>query len=163
MDLVRTFMSHGVADLRPGRVDEAERAYTTTLALPRAQPRAIRIWAGRPGFARVEVEGRKLGRQAARDLTTAVRRILNLDEDLSEFYALVSGDPDLSWAAAGAGRMLRTPTVFEAAVKTICTPIRINAQKAGRRWIGRADPQAPPAVSGASRLSVVPAALDAAR
>ena len=121
VDLVRTFMSHGVADLRPGRVDEAERAYTTTLALPRAQPRAIRIWAGRPGFARVEVEGRKLGRQAARDLTTAVRRILNLDEDLSEFYALVSGDPDLSWAAAGAGRMLRTPTVFEAAVKTICT------------------------------------------
>src|SRR5213078_1644478 len=121
VDLVRTFMSHGVADLRPGQVDEAERAYTTTLALPRAQPRTIRISAGRPGVARVEVEGRKLGQQAARDLTAAVRRILNLDEDLSEFYALVSDDPDLSWVAAGAGRMLRTPTVFEAAVKTICT------------------------------------------
>ena len=118
VDLVRTFMSHGVADLRPGRVDEAERSFVTTLALPRAQPRTIRISQGRPGFARVEVEGRKLGQQGARDLRAAVRRILNLDEDLSEFYALVSDDPALSWAAAGAGRMLRTPTVFEAAVKT---------------------------------------------
>ena len=121
VDLVRTFTSHGVADLRPGQVDEEERAYTTTLALPRAQPRTIRISAGRRGFARVEVQGRKLGQQAERDLTAAVRQILNLDEDLSEFYALVSDDPDLSWAAAGSGRMLRTPTVFEAAVKTICT------------------------------------------
>jgi 3-methyladenine DNA glycosylase/8-oxoguanine DNA glycosylase len=121
VDLIRTFVSHGVADLRPGRVDEAERAYTTTLAIPRAQPRTIRISEGRPGFALVEVEGRKLGLQTARDLTAAVRQILNLDEDLSEFYALVADDPDLSWVAAGAGRMLRTPTVFEAAVKTICT------------------------------------------
>src|SRR6266571_7634854 len=112
-------MSHGVADLRPGHVDEAERAFTTTL--PRAQPRTIRISEGRPGFARVEVEGRKLGQQGARNLTAAVRRILNLDEDLSQFYALVADDPDPSWAAAGAGRMLRTPTVFEAAIKTITT------------------------------------------
>jgi hypothetical protein len=99
VDLVWTFVSHGVADLRPGQVDEAERAYTTTLALPRAQPRTIRISADSPGFARVEVEGRKLGQQAARNLTAAVRQILNLDEDLSEFYGLVSDDPDLSWAA----------------------------------------------------------------
>jgi N-glycosylase/DNA lyase len=121
VDMVRIFMSHGVADLRPGRVDEAERSYTTTLALPRTQPRTVRISAGRRGFARVAVGGRKLGQQTARDLTEVVRQILNLDEDLSEFYALVSDDPDLSWAAAGSGRMLRTPTVFEAAVKTICT------------------------------------------
>jgi N-glycosylase/DNA lyase len=121
VDLVRTFLSHGVADLRPGRVDEAERAYTTTLALPRTRPHTIRISEGRPGFARVVVEGRKLGRRAEDDLTAAVRQILNLDEDLSEFYALVADDPDLSWASAGAGRMLRTPTVFEAAIKTICT------------------------------------------
>lgn len=121
VDLVRTFMSHGVADLLPGHVDEAARSYTTTLVLPRTQPRTIRIAEGRRGFARVEVEGRTPGKQAAADLTKAARQILNLEEDLSEFYALVVDDPDLSWAAAGAGRMLRTPTVFEAAVKTICT------------------------------------------
>jgi len=60
-----------------------------------------------------------------------VRRILNLDEDLSQFYALVADDPDPSWAAAGAGRMLRTPTVFEAAVKTICTRIRKTVGRQG--------------------------------
>ena len=30
-------------------------------------------------------------------------------------------DPDLAWAAQGAGRLLRSPTVFEDVVKTICT------------------------------------------
>lgn len=114
-------MSHGVADLLPGRVDESERTYTTTLAISRDRPRTVRISQGRPGSALVEVEGRRLGARATDDLEGSVRRILNLDEDLSEFYALVVDDPALSWAAAGAGRMLRTPTVFEAAIKTICT------------------------------------------
>lgn len=121
VNLARTIMSHGVADLAPGRVDEEAGAYTTTLALPSVRPRTIRIVGGRPGFARIDVEGRKLGGTAARDLTAAVRQILNLDEDLSEFYALVANDPDLSWASRGAGRMVRTQTVFEAVVKTICT------------------------------------------
>jgi len=114
-------MSHGVADLLPGHVDESERTYTTTLALVGARPRTVRISQGRPGFARVEVEGRPLGERATADLEGSVRLILNLDEDLSEFYGLVADDPDLSWATAGAGRMLRTPTVFEAVVKTIAT------------------------------------------
>jgi 3-methyladenine DNA glycosylase/8-oxoguanine DNA glycosylase len=121
VDLYRTFMSHGVADLLPGRVDESERTYTTTLAVARAQPRTVRVSRGRPGCARVQVEGRRLGKRATDDLRASVRRILNLDEDLSEFYALVADDPALSWAVTGAGRMLRTPTVFEAVVKTITT------------------------------------------
>jgi 3-methyladenine DNA glycosylase/8-oxoguanine DNA glycosylase len=121
VDLYRTFMSHGVADLLPGRVDESERTYTTTLAVSRAQPRTVRISQRRAGFACIEVEGRMLGERAIDDLRRSVRRILNLDEDLSEFYALVADDPDLSWAITGAGRMLRTPTVFEAVVKTIAT------------------------------------------
>jgi 3-methyladenine DNA glycosylase/8-oxoguanine DNA glycosylase len=121
VDLFRTITSHGVADLPPGHIDEDARTYTTTLVLPTAQPRTILVREGRPGFARVEVEGRELGAAAARNLTAAVRQILNLDEDLAEFYALVRDDPELSWAARGAGRMLRAPTVFEAVVKTICT------------------------------------------
>jgi N-glycosylase/DNA lyase len=121
VDLRRTFMSHGVADLPPGRVDEDATAYITTLALESVKPRTVTVVQGRPGYALVEVEGGALGARAARELESAVRRILNLDEDLSDFYALVRADPALSWAAVGAGRMLRTPTVFEAVVKTICT------------------------------------------
>jgi 3-methyladenine DNA glycosylase/8-oxoguanine DNA glycosylase len=121
VDLVRTITSHGVADLPPGHIDEEARTYTTTVALSSGQPRTILIREGRSGFARVEVEGRKLRAPATRDLTQVVRQILNLDEDLAEFYALVSKDPELRWAADGAGRMLRTPTVLEAVVKTVCT------------------------------------------
>jgi 3-methyladenine DNA glycosylase/8-oxoguanine DNA glycosylase len=121
VDLLRTITSHGVADLPPGHVDEEARTYTTTLALPASRPRTVTIREGRRGYARVEVKGREPGAKAGRDLGAAVRQILNLDEDLSEFYSLVGDDPELSWAAGGAGRMLRTPTVFEAAVKTICT------------------------------------------
>ena len=38
VDLVRTIMSHGVADLPPGRVDEEAGAYETTLALRSGRP-----------------------------------------------------------------------------------------------------------------------------
>ncbi|HET7808535.1 MAG TPA: hypothetical protein VFK71_08535, partial [Gaiellaceae bacterium] len=51
----------------------------------------------------------------------AVRHMLRLDADLSAFYAVASADGDLTWAASGAGRMMRSPTVFEDVVKTICT------------------------------------------
>jgi 3-methyladenine DNA glycosylase/8-oxoguanine DNA glycosylase len=121
VDLFRTIMSHGVADLPPGRVDEAARTYTTTLTLPAEKPRTVLIRQGRPGFALVEVQGPALAAAQSRALTRAVRALLNLDEDLADFYALVRQDAELSWAATGAGRMLRPPTVFEAVVKTICT------------------------------------------
>jgi N-glycosylase/DNA lyase len=58
---------------------------------------------------------------AAAALTATLRRMLCLDDDLSGFYAKVAGDPDLAWAARGAGRLLRSPTVFEDVVKTVCT------------------------------------------
>ena len=121
VDLLRTLLSHGVADLPPGRVDEDAGTYETTVALPAARPRTIRIGPAGPGTARIDVRGPRLGERATGALLATVRGMLNLEEDLSEFYAAAAEDPELSWAARGAGRMLRTPTVFEAVVKTVCT------------------------------------------
>ena len=45
-------------------------------------------------------------------LTATVRHVLRLDEDLSEFYALAAADPDLAWAAKGAGRMVQSAHRF---------------------------------------------------
>jgi N-glycosylase/DNA lyase len=51
-----------------------------------------------------------------------VRRMLRLDDDLGTFYELAAKDEDLSWITSlNAGRLLRSPTVFEDLVKTICT------------------------------------------
>jgi N-glycosylase/DNA lyase len=50
-----------------------------------------------------------------------VRHILRMDEDLSDFYALAAQDPDLVWVTHGAGRLMRSQTVYEDVVKTICT------------------------------------------
>src|SRR5205823_2819476 len=43
------------------------------------------------------------------------------DADLSGFYEAARDDAHLGWVGTGAGRMLRSPTVFEDVVKTICT------------------------------------------
>jgi 3-methyladenine DNA glycosylase/8-oxoguanine DNA glycosylase len=117
VDLWRTLVSHGVADLPPGRVDEQAGIYETTLSVPASRPRTVRIGPGSPGTARVDV----LAGGADERLVPILRRILNLDEELAPFYAAASADPDLAWATGGAGRILRSPTVFEDVVKTICT------------------------------------------
>ena len=114
VDFLRTVTSHGVADLPPNDIDLDAGTLTTTLALPRG-PATVRVAAGRKGYARVEGTGPKTG------VLEAVRHMLRLDADLSAFYTVAADDPELSWAAAGAGRLLRSPTVFEDVVKTICT------------------------------------------
>jgi N-glycosylase/DNA lyase len=50
------------------------------------------------------------------------RHILRLDDDLSEFYRLTKKEKRLAWVARlSGGRLLRSPTVFEDLVKTLCT------------------------------------------
>jgi len=120
VDLWRTIVSHGVADLPPMHVDEEARTFRATIPIRGARPRTIVIRESRTK-ARIDVLGPKPGERTQNRLASTVRRVLNLDEDLSKFYEVAAADPDLNWAAAGAGRMLRSPTVFEDVVKTICT------------------------------------------
>jgi 3-methyladenine DNA glycosylase/8-oxoguanine DNA glycosylase len=121
VDLWRTLNSHGMTSLPPMRLDEGSRTLEVTLLAGPGQARTVEVSAGRHGYARVSVPGRAPGRRAIGELLTGVGHILRLDEDLSEFYALARKDPDLAWAASGAGRMIRGSTVFEDVIKTICT------------------------------------------
>jgi len=79
------------------------------------------VRAGAPGRAAVELHGGRTTAAMRGRLLATVRHMLRLDEDLSGFYAVAAADPELAWAAGGAGRMLRSPTVFEDVVKTVCT------------------------------------------
>jgi 3-methyladenine DNA glycosylase/8-oxoguanine DNA glycosylase len=121
VDLLRTITSHGVADLPPNRIDEDACTLEVTLRPARGRPHTVRVASGPRGKAVITAAGRAPSARAAESLLERVAHVLRLDEDLSDFYARVRDDPDLSWAQAGAGRLLRSPTVFEDVVKTICT------------------------------------------
>jgi len=121
VDLKRTLLSHGFVELPPMQLDEDVPALELTLAVS-GKARTIGIRPGKRGHARVEVAGRAPSARTAEELVARARHVLALDEDLSDFYELVAEDPELSWVAAvGAGRLIRSPSVFEDVVKTICT------------------------------------------
>lgn len=120
VDLRRTLGSHGVAALPPQRLDETARVLETTLPVGRGA-RTIRIQPGRRGHAAVVLLSGRAGQRDAARLLETVAHLLRLDDDLSPFYEVAAADPALDWVTAGAGRMLRSPTVFEDVVKTIAT------------------------------------------
>jgi len=113
VDLARTLNSHGVASLPPNRLDGD--SLEVTLAVGQGRARTVKLAPGRRGHARVD------GDASAGEVIPILRHMLRLDADLSGFYAAARDDPDLDWVRSGAGRMLRSPTVFEDVVKTICT------------------------------------------
>jgi 3-methyladenine DNA glycosylase/8-oxoguanine DNA glycosylase len=111
VDFRRTLASHGVVELLPNRLDEQAWTLETTLAVD-GRAHTVYLSEGRPGHARVD---------GPADVLDVVRHMLRLDEDLSGFYAMIADDDQLAWVRNGAGRMLRSPTVFEDVVKTVCT------------------------------------------
>jgi N-glycosylase/DNA lyase len=111
VDFARTLLSHGVADLPPNRIAEDGSRFETVL--PATGGARVVVVAAQGRRVSVIPETAEIERQ--------VRRMLALDQDLSAFYLVAAEDPALAWVTAGAGRMLRSPTVFEDVVKTICT------------------------------------------
>jgi len=121
VDLWRTLTSHGFAELPPMRLDEEAKVLETTLPVPRGRPRTVRIGMGRNGAGVIQVLGPAPSAARLALARAGVLHVLRMDEDLSSFYSAAAADSDLAWVSRGAGRMLRSPTVFEDVVKTICT------------------------------------------
>ncbi len=133
-DLALTVRSHGFYDLPPWRWDADRGVLARPLALTTGRVVDAEVAGADRGLAfRALARGRPSTAEAreARDL---FRRCLALDEDLAPFRARAAALeaereagvrrdlPDLRWALRrGAGRLLRSPTVFEDAVKTLCT------------------------------------------
>jgi N-glycosylase/DNA lyase len=125
----RTVCSHGWFDLPPFAWDDAKAALTRTLALPEAGPATARVTMQRrdgvaPGLKVALSAHQRLGRVDLERVARDIFHMLRLDEDLGDFHRRAGevARPDLRWiAAAGSGRLLRSPTVFEDLVKMICT------------------------------------------
>jgi len=137
VDLWRTLRSHGLTALPPMALDLGARTLEITIPLavgPRRTARTVRVAPATPGLARVTLLGPRVRAGEPSRIRAQMIRVLRLDEDLSTFYALAATDADLAWATVGAGRMVRSPTVFEDVVKTLCTT---NCSwSATRRMIG---------------------------
>ena len=121
IDLLRTITSHGVASLPPMWPDETAGTLTMTLEAEPGKARTVFVEPGSRGHLRMSVAGGAPGKRSFDALVDLTRHVLRLDEDLSPFYAVAAEDPELSWVTSGAGRMIRSPTVFEEIVKTVCT------------------------------------------
>ena len=116
VDFARTIVSHGVAELPPNRVELEARTLETTLPVARGA-RTVRIMANEDKLRIEAVAGSFDPR-----LTQTVAHMFRLDDDMREFYRSISGEDEFAWIAnEGAGRLLRSPTVFEDLVKMICT------------------------------------------
>jgi N-glycosylase/DNA lyase len=116
----RTIISHGWCELPPFAIDQERWILTRTLDLGPAAPLTVTLSASKRA---VQINtSRTVGKKAADLVTSQVRHILRLDDDLKPFYAAMQADPEFEWVSVqGAGRMLRSPTVFEDLVKMICT------------------------------------------
>ena len=116
----RTVLSHGWCALPPFEFDK--NAWTLTRVLDAGQPRPVtaKISSTRGGLE--IMTSRKLGKKASERLIRDVRHMFRLDDDLEGFYRTTAAEPEFAWIAKeGAGRLLRSPRIFEDLVKMICT------------------------------------------
>lgn len=116
----RTIISHGWCQLLPFKIDDEKWQLTRTLDQQDTDPVTITIRATKRAL--VIKTSRRLNQAATKKMVADVRHMLRLDDNIAEFYRLIAADNDFNWIPTqGAGRLLRSPTVFEDLVKMICT------------------------------------------
>jgi 3-methyladenine DNA glycosylase/8-oxoguanine DNA glycosylase len=116
----RTALSHGWTSLPPFEIHPETLTIKRVLDLKTAAPVTVVI-TGTKRAVNVEVP-RKAGKLTSDSITKDVRHMLRLDDDLSEFYSAMRAHTEFSWIpTSGAGRLVRSPTIYEDLVKTICT------------------------------------------
>ena len=114
-DFQRTVFSHGWYQLLPFELDTENWRLSYVFT---DKEKSVSATVGKSGEKlKIEIsDDTEVEEKILRD----VRHILRFDDDLSEFYKLTK--KDFGWIAqTNTGRMLRSPTVFEDLVKTVCT------------------------------------------
>jgi N-glycosylase/DNA lyase len=114
-----TVGGHGWFDLPPFDYDEQagtlRYAYVCGVS---GKAESVEVRGGK-GKLKVQLSRESADREEA---CRIVRHVLRLDEELDDFYRLVEGQEHFDWVEGlSAGRLLRSGTVFEDLVKTMCT------------------------------------------
>ncbi len=112
-----TVYSHGWSELAPFALDEENWRLSYVFSDGKRSVPGVIFEEG--GRLRVEMESAAIDDAK---ILADVRHLLRLDDDLDEFYASISSDERMAWMTHHrAGRLVRSPTVWEDLVKTMCT------------------------------------------
>jgi 3-methyladenine DNA glycosylase/8-oxoguanine DNA glycosylase len=119
----RTVYSHGWCSLRPFSVDKEHRALNRILTLTNGSLVLCEISEKKESLLNIKTESASLLTAAHRyEIKQLMASCLRLTENFSDFYRETRRYPNYRWIAKiKAGRMLRSPSVFEDIVKMVCT------------------------------------------
>lgn len=121
-DLRLCLFGHGWVALAPHRFDEAAKTFSTVLLLGAVAVDAELRQTAPERLSLRLVSARPLAVDHKRLAKRQVAHMLRLDDDLGPFHAMCRREPRLRWAARrGAGRLLRSATVFEDLMKLLFT------------------------------------------
>ncbi len=122
-NLWSTIHSHGWSALPPFVANKETRSLKQFVAL--SSEKIIPVEVYQPDASSLEVRytfPKPLSAGEKKELTSIVQSCLRIEEDYSEFYRHAKSMQQYRWILQhGAGRMLRAPTMFEDAVKMMCT------------------------------------------
>lgn len=117
-----TIYSHGWCELLPFQIDDADWRLSYVFADENSMNPVAAEISETDGKIKIEIAANRINRKYEEKIRRDVSHILRLDDDLREFYRFTKAERNLTWIGKyNAGRLLRSPTVFEDLVKTICT------------------------------------------
>lgn len=117
-----TVYSHGWSQLAPFDLDSETWKLKFVFDLGENNKPISAVIYENEGKVFIETKAKSLNKKASEKIISNTRHILQIDEELSEFYKQTNKKKHLKWIAEKkAGRLLRSPTVFEDLVKTVCT------------------------------------------
>ena len=117
-----TVNSHGWRQLAPFQYDEQRKILHRVHQLRTGKVVKVSFSDEANDCITVKAELASLTPPEQAEIRSITRTIFNLDLDLTEFYDLVRNEEEFAWVdPAGAGRLLRSPTVWEDLAKTLLT------------------------------------------
>lgn len=117
-----TAYSHGWYDLLPFSADRERRTLSRVLQLSDGPLVACTMRSASAGVQIRCTGPRPLSTAHRAEIRSLLATCLRVEEDLSAFHRAMRRLPEYRWIARHrAGRLLRAPTMFEDAVKMICT------------------------------------------
>ena len=121
-DFKTTIYSHGWCDLKPFLFDEDSMSFSYVFSdLGFKKPVSVKVSATDKNI-KIDSIDKKLTERVKKTLLKKIEHMLRLNEEFTEFYQLTDDTNGFSWISKKkVGRLVRSPTVFEDLIKTVCT------------------------------------------